>query len=145
MKTIYVGFKGEANSSCRIVSLLAGDRLFLTNSFAGLARDLAALPEEYGAAVMFGLDKSLRTIRVERCAVRDGILLASAMDPEGIAERLRGRGADCAVGESPFPSLCNEAYWLALKKYGGNAVFLHLPSWRRMTGEMIRGILGEFC
>ena len=37
MNTLYVGFKGENNASYKLVSQLNGNKLFLTNSFAGLA------------------------------------------------------------------------------------------------------------
>lgn len=62
------------------------------------------------------------------------------MDLTKLAEALRRSGVESVIGKTPFPSLCNEAYWLALEKYGGSAVFLHLPSIRRMTEEMMRGI-----
>ncbi len=141
MRTVYIGFKGERNSSYQTVSRFSGDRLFLTNSVGGLTREIAALDKPYGAAVLFGLDKRIKSgVRIESRAVKNGEFLFSALDLTRLAERLRRGGVDSVIGKSPFPSLCNEAYWLALEKYGGNAVFLHLPPIRRVTEEMMSGI-----
>jgi len=38
--TLFVAFKGTGNSSHQLVSGLNGDKLFLTNSFSGLKRDI---------------------------------------------------------------------------------------------------------
>lgn len=141
MDTIYIGFKGERNSSYQTVSRFSGDKLFLTNSIGGLTREISALDKPYQSAVLFGLDKRIRSgVRIESCAVKNGKFLFSALDITSVAEKLRRNGVESVIGKSPFPSLCNEAYCLALEKYGGNAVFLHLPSIRRMTEEMMVGI-----
>ena len=52
---LYVGFKGKNNSSCKLVSSLKGEQLFLTNSFEGVRRDIDALTREYKKVIMFGL------------------------------------------------------------------------------------------
>lgn len=141
MRTVYIGFKGERNSSYQTVSRFSGDRLLLTNSVGGLTREIAALDRSYEAAVLFGLDKRIKSgVRIESRAVKNGEFLFSALDLTRLAEGLRRGGVDSVIGKSPFPSLCNEAYWLALEKYGGNAVFLHLPPIRRVTEEMMIGI-----
>ncbi|MDE7234210.1 MAG: hypothetical protein K2N29_04035 [Ruminiclostridium sp.] len=141
MEAIYIGFKGERNSAYQTVSRLSGDKLFLTNSIGGLTREIAALDKPHKTAVLFGLDKRIKSgVRIESCAVKNGEFLFSALDITSVAEKLRRNGVESVTGKSPFPSLCNEAYWLALEKYGGNAVFLHLPSIRRMTEEMMIGI-----
>lgn len=141
MDTIYIGFKGDRNSSYQTVSRFSGDKLFLTNSIAGLTREIKALDNQYKAAVLFGLDKRIRSgVRIESCAVKNGGFVFSALDITSVAEKMRRNGVESVIGKSPFPSLCNEAYWLALEKYGGNAVFLHLPSIRRMTEKMMSGI-----
>lgn len=91
--------------------------------------------------MLFGLDRRIKSgVRIESYAVKNGESLFSSMDLTKLAEALRRSGVESVIGKTPFPSLCNEAYWLALEKYGGSAVFLHLPSIRRMTEEMMRGI-----
>jgi hypothetical protein len=40
LKTLFVGFKGKNNPSNMLVNTLDCDRLFLTNSFPGIDRDI---------------------------------------------------------------------------------------------------------
>ena len=40
MSVLYVAFKGNGNSSNKIVRSLSGDKLFLTNSYSGLKKDI---------------------------------------------------------------------------------------------------------
>ncbi|MCM1335433.1 MAG: hypothetical protein NC084_01990 [Bacteroides sp.] len=142
MEIICIGFKGERNSSYQVVSRFSGDKLFLTNSVAGLTREIEALEKPYRAAILFGLDKRLGNgVRIEKSAVGDGEYLSSALDLTGLSEVLRRGGGNAEIGNAPFPCLCNEAYRLALRKYGGNAVFIHLPSIRRLMEERIGAIV----
>ena len=81
MKSLYTGFKGNHNSSFRLVSALPGDRCFLTNSFAGVKRDIGAMQGTYDAVWMFGLDKTLmNAIRPETCAEESGRILHTSAD-----------------------------------------------------------------
>ena len=67
MEKIYIGFKGTHNASCRLVQALPGKRYFLTNSFAGLKKDMDVLDNSYGCAIMFGVDKNLKdAVRIEK-------------------------------------------------------------------------------
>ncbi len=69
MDRLYVGFKGKGNSSNKIVSSIIGEKLFLTNSFDGLKRDIENISKSYESIYMFGLDKSLKgTVRIESAA-----------------------------------------------------------------------------
>ena len=70
MKTLFIGFKGKNNTSAMLVRQLSKDSLLLTNSFAGLERDILSIAEVYNSICMFGVDKSLNgTVRIEQCAV----------------------------------------------------------------------------
>ena len=51
MSRIYIGFKGRNNASSVLVQSLSGDRYLLTNSFAGLKRDIEALDGSYDRAI----------------------------------------------------------------------------------------------
>ena len=67
MKILYTGFKGQYNSSYRLVNGIAGEKLFLTNSFEGLKNDIENIYEEFDAVYMFGLDKNLKnSVRIEK-------------------------------------------------------------------------------
>lgn len=47
MSTLYVGFKGNGNSSNKIVRSLSGDKSFLTNSYEGLKKDIDSISDTY--------------------------------------------------------------------------------------------------
>ena len=129
MAVLYVGFKGNGNSSNKIVSNLVGEKLFLTNSYPGLWKDIDNIGNTYDLVYMFGLDKTLKgSIRIECAAKRDDICLCSDIDFHMLAEKLNDRGIITTIGNTPTRSLCNEAYWYMLKKYNDHVVFLHVPS-----------------
>ena len=90
MKTLYVGFKGIHNSSNKLVRNLQGEKYFLTNSFEGLKRDIENLVGEYEQVYMFGLDKALKdSVRIEKCAEKDGERIYTQMLLSGIEECLK--------------------------------------------------------
>ena len=142
MKILYVGFKGVKNTSYQLVSSFPGEHLFLTNSFAGLARDIEALEEDYDAVIMFGIDKSLSAyLRVERCAQIDGEFLETNLYADQLARRFRENGISCDISDTPTQYLCNDAYFRMLRKTNGKAIFVHIPGSRNMTKELMTGIL----
>ncbi len=66
MSVLYVAFKGNGNSSNKIVRSLSGDKLFLTNSYSGLKKDIDNISGTYDLVYMFGLDKKLKgNIRID--------------------------------------------------------------------------------
>lgn len=86
MEILYVAFKGSGNSSNKIVRNLGGDKLFLTNSFDGIKRDIEHITSAYDLVYMFGLDKQLNGgIRIECAAQRGDVCLYSNMDCDAIA------------------------------------------------------------
>lgn len=46
-KMLFVGFKGKKNSSALLVSALSPQHYLLTNSFAGLRKDVEELSPDY--------------------------------------------------------------------------------------------------
>lgn len=142
METLYTGFKGANNSSHILVSQINGEKLFLTNSYSGLRKDIDNLNKNYNRVYMFGLDKSLRnSVRIEACAQKDGSILRSAMELKNIEERFIIRGLKCWISENPTWYLCDEAYFYMLKKYNQNAVFIHVPSARYLSNEFVEAII----
>lgn len=139
MRILYTGFKGNANSSCRLLDFFEGDRLLLTNSFGGLRRDIEGVTKEYGAAFMFGLDKRLKkSVRIEVCAKKDGERLQTALDFSSAAAAFNAEGLDCLVSADPTNYLCNDAYFYMLERLGGRALFFHIPPVRYMTEDMYK-------
>ena len=51
---------------------------------------------------------------------------------EDISTRLSTAGVQNFISDTPTYYLCNEAYWLALQKYKGKAVFIHIPTMKNM-------------
>ena len=141
MATLFVGFKGNGNSSNKIVSSLTGEKLFLTNSYAGLRKDIDNIRNTYDSVYMFGLDKTLKgSIRIEYAARRDNVCLYSDMDLDMLAGKLNERGIITSTGNTPAQSLFNEAYWYMLRKYHCHAVFLHVPSVKYITESFIESV-----
>ena len=116
--------------------------MFLTNSFAGLARDIGALEEDYDAVIMFGIDKTLSTsLRVERRAELHGEILETKLYADQLARGFRENRIPCDISDAPTHYLCNDAYFRMLRKTDGKAVFVHIPGSRCMTQELMTGIL----
>ena len=90
---LFTGFKGRNNSSSLSAEQLSSEHLLLTNSFAGLKKDIGSIVKEYDFVVMFGVDTTLTsTVRIEKIASLDGIKLVSSLDLGWIADALNGAG-----------------------------------------------------
>lgn len=142
MRILYVGFKGKNNTSFQMVSALDGERLFLTNSFSGIERDIEAMSTDFDAVVMFGLDKSLSdAVRIEKMAALHGDTRSTVLSTEQMAERFVKNGISCEISERPTHYLCNDAYYRMLQKTDGRAMFVHIPGSRYMTDELMASII----
>lgn len=87
MTTLYVAFKGNGNSSNKIVRNLSGEKIFLTNSYNGLRKDIDNIHNTYDLVYMFGLDKTLKgNIRIDCVAKKDAVCLCSDVDFDSIAK-----------------------------------------------------------
>ena len=81
MKVLYTGFKGKNNSSYQLLSKIFGHKLFLTNSFKGLKKDIMNVTDKFDLVVMFGLDTSLKeTVRIESVAEAEGRVRVTTVD-----------------------------------------------------------------
>ena len=127
--TLIVGFKGKNNTSSILAEQLGPDHILLTNSFAGLKKDIDSISSEYDQIVMFGVDKELTSgVRIERVAAKDGVKYFTKLNLEEIQESLNCVGITSIISENPTAYLCNEAYWYMLKRFDGRAVFIHVPT-----------------
>ena len=141
MATLYVGFKGKGNSSNKIVSNLIGEKLFLTNSYTGIWKDIENIRNTYELVYMFGLDKTLKgNIRIDCVAKKDDVCLSSDLDFNMLARKLNERGVITSIGNVPTRSLCNEAYWYMLRKFNYHVMFLHVPSIKYITDSLIEKV-----
>lgn len=138
MPVLYVAFKGNGNSSNKIVRNLNGDKLFLTNSYGGSKKDIDNIDRAYDLVYMFGLDKNLKgTVRIDRVAQKDEVYLHSTVNVDSIAMKLDQNGIITNIGDTPTRSLCNEAYWYMLRKYNCHVIFIHVPSIKYVTEDFI--------
>ena len=134
-KNLYRGFKGKNNSSSMLVNSLSSQGCLLTNSFAGLKKDINNLSVDYDEVYLIGVDKTLTdSFRIEQCAERENTRLATAFDLKVISERLSAAGIKSTVSDTPTHFLCNEAYWYLLEKYRGRAVLIHIPTIKNYLG-----------
>lgn len=141
VKVLYIGFKGKNNSSCRLLDKIFGAKVYLTNSFGGLKRDIAGISDTYDMIVMFGLDSHLKnTVRIERFAECGGVKRKSEIDCDLMGRYLKASGIQSVVSETPANYLCNAAYYHMLHKVNGKAIFLHIPSIKNMSEAMLEKI-----
>lgn len=134
-KVLYIGFKGKNNSSSILVNSLSSQGCLLTNSLAGLKKDIDNLSGDYDEVYLFGVDKTLTdSFRIEQCADRENIRLTTVLDLKVISERLSAAGIKSTLSDNPTHFLCNEAYWYLLEKYRGRAVLIHIPTIKNYLG-----------
>ncbi|MBR4731322.1 MAG: GNAT family N-acetyltransferase [Lachnospiraceae bacterium] len=130
-KVLCVGFKGKNNFSGLLAEKLSREHLLLTNSRDGLKKDVDSVRGEYDQVIMFGVDKTLTsTVRIERVAAWDGERIVSKLNLNQLKDSLGAAGIQAVISENPTAYLCNDAYWQALHKFSGKAVFIHVPTMR---------------
>ncbi len=134
MNTLYVAFKGKNNASNQIITGLPCDTLFLTNSFCGLERDIAAIHEHYDAVLMFGVAPELTDIvRIETSALYNSEHITTDFEIGSLTRELKQCGVPCFVSDKPTSYLCNAAYYHILKRIP-STVFIHIsPSNMRIA------------
>ena len=139
-RTLYVGFKGNRNASCVLAQSISKNHFLLTNSFSGIERDMERLPSSFDRIILLGIDKRLKNaVRIEEAAEKDTREF-SALPLEEIVQRLENSGIPCKISSTPTQYLCNEAYWFILRKYSGQAVLLHIPTFKNMDERFLERI-----
>lgn len=140
-KILVIGFKGMNNSSKMLVEQLSSDHTLLTNSFSGLKRDIDSISTDYESVLLFGADKNLTsTVRIEKCAWKDGEKIDSVIELKKVAESLEKSGIESYISEEPTAYLCNEAYWYLLKKYSGSVVLIYIPTIKHITNDFVENM-----
>lgn len=113
----------------------------LTNSFEGVKKDIEAIEGNYDFVIMFGCDKFLKDcVRLECFAEKDGVKCETRLDVKLLSETLAHDGVENIISETPIRYLCNEAYWHALQKFEGKAVFIHIPTLKNIDEKLISKI-----
>ena len=118
MKVLYTGFKGKNNSSYQLLSKISGQKLFLTNSFKGLEKDIMSVTDQFDLVVMIGLDTSLKdVVRIENVAECESERIITKLDCDAICKSMVACGIPCVVSNIPTRYLCNAAYFHMLQKF----------------------------
>ncbi len=136
---LFTAFKGKTNSSFQLVKQMNTEKIFLTNSFQGIVRDIGMIKDQYQIIIMFGLDKSLQdSVRFEIAAEKDEdyILTSAKMaDYTMLADKL---DLCYTISNIPTHYLCNEAYYYMMKKVSCPTIFIHIPTMKNMSKEFFR-------
>ena len=144
MMLLFTAFKGKHNTSFQFVTQTAANYVLLTNSFQGLKKDISSIHSDYDAVYMFGVDPHLTDkIRIELCAKNNADTVTTVLDLSHLEEQLKTGEISYTVSNQPTCYLCNAAYYHMLKK-NPNAVFIHIPSFRGMTAEMMKKLIDVF-
>ena len=144
-KVLFVGFKGKNNSSSLLVKQLSDEFFLLTNSFEGVKKDIESLSDDHDEIIMFGVDKNLTSeVRIEKAACKDGETLVTDVDLKRLLKKFDSVGLSAFVSDEPTTYLCNEAYWYALRKFSGRAVFIHIPTVKNIDESFIEKTKAAF-
>ncbi len=145
-KILYVGFKGKNNSSYQLVEKICGDKLFLTNSFDGLKRDIENISFDYDVIYMFGLDRNLKdTVRIEKCAEMNNVVVNTQEDLSDFVKLFTKHNIKFSISEKPTHYLCNSAYYHMMNKIKCKAVFFHIPPLRKFSYDLMQKLLNVFA
>ena len=137
LRVLYTGFKGKNNSSYQLLAKISGQKLFLTNSFDGLKKDIMNITEQYDLIVMFGLDTSLKdAVRIENVAEWQSEKIITKLDCDTICKSMVACGIPCDVSNIPTRYMCNAAYLKKLQKFSGKVVFIHVQSLKNMSQSL---------
>ena len=135
-RILYSGFKGQRNSSFRLVSAFRGDKVFLTNSFEGIFRDIELLDTGYERVIMFGADKILTdSIRFELLAKKDSVLLRTRADLSEYCARAAESALEYAISKHPTHYL---------QKMDCPVLFVHIPTLKNSSTDFIEKLISVF-
>ena len=143
MNILFTAFKGKNNSSAILLDKITGDKLYLTNSYVGLAKEINHLEQIYDVVLMFGLDKNLdNEIMIEKIAENDGDIIVTNFDTEKIKRYFEKRNIKCTVSNTSTKYLCNAAYYDMLQKNFRNVLFIHIPTLKNLGQDLFTELLG---
>ena len=149
MNILFTAFRGKNNSSSALLAQINGNKLLLTNSFAGLKNDIENIDEVYDFVLMFGLDKTLKNeVRIEKIAKYEGNGIVTRIDLALVSDAFDKENVKNSISSKPTQYLCNAAYYHMLRKTDGKAVFIHIPTLKNMNESfcncLIKTIQKEF-
>ena len=144
MKIPFTAFKDVHYTSFQLVDQTVANYILLTNSFQGLEKDISFISDDYRVVYMFGVDKKLiDNVRIETCAKYNDETVCTDFDVHYLEAMLRRVGISYTISDKPTRFLCNAAYYHMLKK-NPNTVFIHIPSLKGMSIELMNKLIKTF-
>ena len=144
MKILFTAFKGVHNTSLQLVDQTAANYILLTNSFQGLEKDISFVSGDCSIVYMFGVDKKLiDKVRIETCAKYNDETVCTDFNVHYLETKLKSAGISYSISDKPTRYLCNAAYYHMLKK-NPNTVFIHIPSLKGMSVELMNKLIKIF-
>ena len=144
MKILFTAFKGVHNTSFQLVDQTTANYILLTNSFQGLEKDISFISSDYSIVYMFGVDKKLiDKVRIETCAKYNDETVCTDFNVHYLEMMLGSVGVFYTISDKPTRFLCNAAYYHMLKK-NPNTVFIHIPSLKGMSVELMNKLIKIF-
>ena len=144
MKILFTAFKGKNNTSFQLVDQTAANYILLTNSFQGLEKDISFVSGDCSIVYMFGVDKELiDKVRIEKSAKYNAETVHTDFDIHYLETMLGSVKVSYTISDKPTRYLCNAAYYHMLKK-NPNTVFIHIPSLKGMTIELMNKLIKVF-
>jgi hypothetical protein len=146
MKILFTAFKGIHNSSRQLISELNIDKLYLTNSFDGIYRDIENFDfSSYNTVIMFGLNSKLKyDIRIESYAKIEMDIQKTVFNVYTLSKQFYLFHINNSIAKTNTEYLCNYAYFLMLKKMKGRAIFIHIPPEKYLSLELKQNIIKAF-
>jgi pyrrolidone-carboxylate peptidase len=123
------------NASCNLInSINPKDKIYLTNSFEGIKKDLSNIDlESYDYILMFGINKNLKDkLMIEVKSVSNKVYNNTNINYNKLKEYIKENGINVDVNYNPTQYLCNFAYYGVLSR-NSNAVFIHIPGLSKIT------------
>ena len=144
MRILFTAFKGVHNTSFQLVDQTAANYILLTNSFQGLEKDISFISSDYSIVYMFGVDKKLiDKVRIETCSKYNDETVCTDFNVHYLETMLRSTDISYTISNKPTRYLCNAAYYHMLKK-NPNTVFIHIPSLKGMSIELMNKLIKTF-
>jgi hypothetical protein len=144
MKILFTAFKGVHNTSFQLVNQTVANHILLTNSFQGLEKDISFVSGDCSIVYMFGVDKELiDKVRIEKSAKYNAETVHTDFDIHYLETMLGSVGVSYIISDKPTRFLCNAAYYHMLKK-NPNTVFIHIPSLKGMSIELMNKLIKIF-
>lgn len=138
-KVLICGFRGtSAEKLLGYFPDSAYDKLILENDKEKCAEQIISAGADRFKVMIFGQRPNIKNkAHVEQCAKNGGKVIFTEFDCVRLNDRLNSCGIISKISSNAGTSYCNHVYFAALSK-GINAVFVHIPFEKNMSGDFCK-------